>query len=88
MRSKYLTHQPNQKMSNGYSNEATYNVAIWILNDEGLYSMARRFRNKLKPYVEFCESLRECGTLETPDKVAYNDSSLDVDELNQLIEEL
>lgn len=75
-------------MSNGYANYETFNVASWILNDEGLYSLAREFRNKLKPYPDFRDSLRELGTTETPDKIAYNDSSLDEDELNQLIEEL
>lgn len=75
-------------MSNGYANYETLNVATWILNDEGLYSLALKFRNRLKPYPDFRETLRELGTLETPDKVAYNDSSLDEGELNQLIEDL
>ena len=28
---------------NGWKNWATWNVALWLANDEGLYKMARRF---------------------------------------------
>ena len=75
-------------MSNGYANEQTYNVALWILNDEGLYNFAKTFRNRPKPYAELKDNLREVGTTETPDKVSYNDSSLNEEELNQVIREL
>lgn len=75
-------------MSNGYANEQTYNVALWILNDEGLYNFAKAFRNRPNPYTELKDNLREVGTIETPDRVSYNDSSLNVDELNEVIREL
>jgi hypothetical protein len=39
-------------------------------------------------YIEFCDIMRhDFGYTETPDKVAYNDTNLDVKELSELIED-
>lgn len=77
---------------NGWKNYETWNVSLWIQNDEGLYSMAKAFKHKYKPYDSFVESLRELGTepiaMETPDKVAWNDSGLDIEALDEMIREL
>ena len=64
---------------NGYTNYETWNVCLWIGNDEGLYNLSKSCAN----YDEFCDLLRDCGTLETPDHVAYNDSGLNVEEINE-----
>ncbi len=78
---------------NGWANYETWNVALWIGNDEGLYHMARDCRN----YVQFVEMMRELGdecgdktgiSRETPDGVAWNDSGLDIDELDTMINEM
>ncbi len=69
---------------NGWKNYETWNVALWIGNDEGLYGMAKEY----KCYKDFAASLREFGTKETPDGVAYNDSGLDIDALDEMMEEL
>lgn len=73
---------------NGWKNYETWNVALWIQNDEGLYHMARRALT----YDKFRQELKELGegdiALQTPDGVAWNDSALDVDELDEMIEEL
>ena len=71
---------------NGYSNYETWNVALWIQNDEGLYELARRARD----YKAFIKSLREFEgpiSKETPDGVAWNDSCIDTEELDELIME-
>lgn len=74
-------------MYNGWANYETWNVALWIENDEGLYSIARGFRHK--GYEALAKELREELNLrETPDGVAFNDSGLDVDELNAMLEEI
>ncbi len=78
---------------NGWANYETWNVALWIGNDEGLYSLAKDFRSVRNPYKAFVECLKECSegseiALQTPDGVAWNDSSLDINELNSMIEEL
>lgn len=75
---------------NGWANYETWNVALWIGNDEGLYDLARECarRNRRHPYKEFAEDMRELGQTETPDKVAYNDSGLDEAELDAMLLEL
>lgn len=68
----------------GWANYATWNVALWINNDQGLYEMAKEYDD----YESFAESLREFGMTETPDGVALNDSGLDIAELDEMFEEL
>ena len=69
---------------NGWKNRATWNVALWIQNDEGLYNFAK----ECGTYANFVEQMREVGYTETPDKVAYNDSALDLPRLEELIMDL
>lgn len=78
---------------NGWTNYETWNVALWIGNDEGLYSLAKDFRNR--GYTAFAEFMRELAddtsdaTLrETPDGVSWTDSGLDIAELDELLAEL
>ena len=71
---------------NGWANYSTWNVALYIQNDEGLYEMARDYRHH--GYNNFAESLKELGSYETPDGVAWTDSGLDIDELNEMMAEL
>ena len=69
---------------NGYKNFQTWNIAMWIGNDPAI-RMAAIWASD---YVEFCELMRhDFGYVETPDKVAYNDTNLDVRALSELIEE-
>lgn len=69
---------------NGWKNHATWNVALWIGNDEGLYGLAKRAGT----YAAFSEEMRELGSTETPDGVAWNDSALDIEALDEMISEL
>jgi hypothetical protein len=76
---------------NGWKNYETWNVALWIQNDEFLYGLAKRCRS----YSRFAESMRgdfaqealKLG-IETPDGVAWNDSGLDIEALDEMIGEL
>ena len=69
---------------NGYKNYITYCVALHIKNDP-VIRMAAVWAND---YIEFCDLMRhDFGYTETPDKVAYNDTNLDVRALSELIEE-
>ncbi len=69
---------------NGWKNYETWNVALWINNDEGLSSLACACRT----YNDLVDQLRDCGVTETPDLVAFNDSGLDRRELDKVIREL
>ena len=75
---------------NGWKNYETWNVALWIDNDEGLYNWAKDYTS----YKDFITALRELGeesttpppiTYETPDNVAWNDSGLDYDRLDEML---
>lgn len=70
----------------GWTNYQTWNVALWISNDEGLYNMAQDYREQ--GYKAFADALRELGSLETPDGIAWNDSGLDIEELDNMLREL
>jgi hypothetical protein len=81
----------DEKGYNGWANYQTWNVALWIQNDDRLYELARG----CSVYNDFKETLRdscEPGTggicVETPDHVAWNDSGLDIPRLDELIKEL
>lgn len=74
---------------NGWFNYETWNVALWIQNDESLYHYAKLYKNM--GYKAFIESLAERSgeiALQTPDGVAWNNSNLDLDALNEMMDEL
>ncbi len=68
---------------NGWTNFQTFNVALWIQNDEGLYDIARRCDD----YQDFVDSIEGLIT-ETPDGVSFTSDELNFHELNDLIEDL
>lgn len=69
---------------NGWKNYETWNVALWINNDEGLYNLA----SECASYDNLAEQLREYSITETPDRVSYNDSGLDRWALDRTMQEL
>ena len=71
---------------NGWANYETWNVSLWLGNDEGLYNMAREYRRH--GYQALADSLKDLGSYETPDGVAWTDSGLDHVELNEMLAEL
>ncbi len=68
---------------NGRKNHATRNVALWMGNNEGLYRTAML----CKDYAEFRECMELQGSMRTPDGVAWNDSGLDIEALDEMINE-
>ena len=74
----------NNTTFNGWANYQTWNVSLWIQNDEGLYEMARECEN----YDHLSEVLTMDGSQSTPDGVSWTDPTLDHDELNEMMSEL
>ena len=69
---------------NGYANYQTWNICLWISNDEGLNEFASVCQN----YNDFKARLREgCEDMriayETPDQVAWNDSAVNLAEMQE-----
>ena len=70
---------------NGYTNYQTWNVCLWISNDESLNSIASRcgsyigFRQVMREGFEACASVQ----FETPDGVAWNDSGVNLAEMQE-----
>ncbi len=81
------TFQPKlaQETYNGWSNYETWNVALWIVNDYGFYSIALQCDD----YAEFQELvIDDFGKSCTPDGVLWNDPELNHIELDEMIQEL
>ena len=70
---------------NGWTNYETWNVALWLGNDENLYELARMYREH--GYKSLSHMLIEL-TLATPDGVKWDDDSLNIIELNEMLCEL
>lgn len=73
---------------NGWRNQATWNVALYIQNEEALYQAAKLFRHLRYPYGPFVRYLSARGKVRTPDGVSYASSRLCRTELNELIRSL
>ena len=78
----------NTSEYNGYKNYATWNIALWIGNDECIYLFAKEFaRSHPSPrYEDLALELHRHGIHATPDGVRTNDPTLDLSELDALLE--
>lgn len=81
---------------NGWKNRATWNVALWIGNDEGLYNMAveyvkrRMATGKGKKSVTWNGFVNSTGLNhdKTPDGFSFAGSRLDRAALNEMLREM
>lgn len=67
---------------NGWTNRETWNIALWMANNEELYRLAKACEN----YEDFVETLAERGEHCTPfDRVSYTDPKVNAEELNKMM---
>lgn len=77
------------KSYNGWANYETWNVALWIGTDEGLYALARGVkRYGYKAFQECIKELEGAIASHTPDGISWTDARLDIDALDELLSEL
>lgn len=72
---------------NGYKNRATWNVALWLGNDENLYRLVMNY-GKDVTYRDFAKTYLKMVSDGTPDGVDWLDDALDHDALDEVIEEM
>ena len=81
---------------NGWANYQTWNVALYIQNDYGLYCIAREWVQDRKDsgyddtnYDIFRHTLMYSGfDVKTPDGVRWDDNKLDITELSEMLSEI
>jgi hypothetical protein len=69
---------------NGYANYETWNVALWIQNDEATYKVAQKYDR----YDAFIPRLELMWGQMTPDGVRWMDGLIDTDELDEVLADL
>ena len=68
---------------NGWNDWTTWNVALWIRNDYGFYSIAK----DCKDYMDFLYEMQAMiGSFATPDGADWGEAN--IEEMNELIEEI
>ena len=70
---------------NGWKNYETWNVILWLDNDEGLYNIVKY--SESESYEDFVHDHLLEFTQATPDHVAWLHHNLDHDALNAYIRE-
>ena len=69
---------------NGYANYETWNVSLWLQNDETLYNVARKYDryDALIPRLEYA-----FGQM-TPDGVRWMDGLIDTAEIDAVLADI
>ena len=86
------TYQTNltDETYNGWTNSETWNVVLWIMNDESLYYTARNAANVYpsNPYQYFIDEMHDCVCSATPDGVEWQDERVNQVAVNEALAEL
>ena len=77
---------------NGWANYETWNASLWIQNDRFLYNTAKACVDYCEegdsPYAVFIRCMDNCARTMTGDDVAWNDPTIDHNEMNDMMYEL
>lgn len=82
----------NSTEYNGWKNRATWNIALWLDNDEALYAMMHDFANTTaerngRHLVTYSRMIQECGLIgkKTPDGFKFDGKKLDRKALTEVV---
>ena len=75
---------PERTDYNGWANWATWNVALWISNDETTYKVAQRYDS----YDRLIPRLEMMWGQMTPDGARWMDGTIDTDALDEMLADL
>ena len=77
----------NKMTYNGWKNYETWNINLWLSNDETLYRLVVNYGKEMN-YREFAITYLSYRSPGTPDGVNWLDESLDFDALDEALEEI
>ena len=69
---------------NGWKNYSTWNVSLWVQNDEFMYKLARNCGQRW----DILAGMLSAVNAETPDGVRWDDPELDVPRLNEMLSDM
>ncbi len=76
----------------GYANRQTWNVALWMSNDEFLYSTAKACVRYCEatdtPYAAFIRCMENVEDFTTGDGIRWDDKSIDLKEIHDVMLDL
>ncbi len=70
---------------NGWTNRETWNVTLWMQNDETLYEIACSRAGSRDPWQDFKDIMSDMGISQTPDGVRWDDPAVDGDEVTDMM---
>jgi hypothetical protein len=83
------TTQMTQQTYNGWANYETWNVSLWIQNNQFLYNTAVacvEYKNDDETaYEKFIRNMHNVDNFTTADSVAWDDESINQDEINEMM---
>jgi hypothetical protein len=86
---KNQTTQTTQQTYNGWANYETWNVALWMQNNQFLYNTAVacvEYKNDDETaYEKFIRNMHNIDKLTTNDGVRWDDEKINHDEINEMM---